>query len=532
MSALTPAAAASRGEAGALYARLGERILDRDQVGASRIYYDLLRRERPLAEMLAELVRIHAPYTHVPYHERIDDGFVNFVNNDHCLLSARATLRLARMLDGRSSGLPMAQTVWYVPTALDIWKQKIVQAPGHYARNFKMPPGPPPPPAVYWPDQEPIREPGTLRERLGHWLTLVHRGQVLDAYRIFLGLIDEKAERKEVLAELVFAGLIDLQDRSLNNRSYTTGHKAYRARATVELGNAVGWDGAHDIVYAGALDMAVGPRWYSTYEMACNAVTVFIEGAKIAAIPYSGTTARERELLSNSVRLTESESAELTETVVRQQEPAHIERISSLLLDGKSPRHILDVLQVGAAEVILATATDTNFSLPQHCYEYCSTLGWFYDNFEHPQRLKLLYVAASFLNQAAWHQARTGDLNPLALEVPAAADRMPGEAILDRIEAAIVGLDGPQSVAWTKAYLDSGADRSRLIRRLALVAASIGNDPHNQEIAQCLLEDYARNAAPGRDRLLLACAQHTARHRKYGDFSEARRRFDDALGLA
>jgi hypothetical protein len=29
--------------------------------------------------MLREAVRIHGPYTHVPYHERIDDGFVNFV---------------------------------------------------------------------------------------------------------------------------------------------------------------------------------------------------------------------------------------------------------------------------------------------------------------------------------------------------------------------------------------------------------------------------------------------------------------------
>ena len=73
------------------YAALEERILDRDQVGASGIYYDLLREGRPLEEMLLEAVRIHGPYTHVPYHERIDDGFVNFVNNDHCLLSARAT---------------------------------------------------------------------------------------------------------------------------------------------------------------------------------------------------------------------------------------------------------------------------------------------------------------------------------------------------------------------------------------------------------------------------------------------------------
>ena len=83
-----------------LYASLEERILDRDQKGASDVYYDLVREGRPLPEMVREAVRIHAPYTHVPYHERMDDGYVNFVNNDHCLLSARATLHLSRMLPG------------------------------------------------------------------------------------------------------------------------------------------------------------------------------------------------------------------------------------------------------------------------------------------------------------------------------------------------------------------------------------------------------------------------------------------------
>ncbi|HEX3499827.1 MAG TPA: hypothetical protein VHT04_10940, partial [Stellaceae bacterium] len=324
-------------------------------------------------------------------------------------------------------------------------------------------------------------------------------------------------------------GLIDLQDRSLLNRSYTTGHKAYRARATVELGNAIGWDDAHDVVYAGALDIAVGPRWYSTYEMACNAITVFIEGTHISAIPYSGTTSHERALLDNVEPLSAGEADELIEILLHQPEPAYIERISALLLAGKSPRRILDVIQLGAAEVVLATETDTNFSLPQHCYEYCNTLGWFYDNFNHPQRLKLLYVAASFLNQNAWHQVRTGDLQPVERRAPSGVDRMTGDATLARVEAAITALDGPQSVAWTAAYLASGADAATLVRRLALVAARIGNDPHNQEIAQCFLEDYGKNRAPGRDRLLLACAQHTARHRKYGDFLEASRRFEAAV---
>ena len=144
------------GEAAGLYDRLEERILARDQVGASEIYYDLVRAGRPLPEMLREAVRIHAPYTHVPYHERIDNGYVNFVNNDHCLLSARADAQLSKMLPAELAGLPMAQTIWYIPTGLDIWNQKIGKAPGHYARGFKGTTGHAARAGVHWPDQQPL----------------------------------------------------------------------------------------------------------------------------------------------------------------------------------------------------------------------------------------------------------------------------------------------------------------------------------------------------------------------------------------
>ena len=60
------------------YARLEERILARDQVGASQALYTLFREKRPVTEIVRETVRIHAPYTHVPYHQRIDNGFVRF----------------------------------------------------------------------------------------------------------------------------------------------------------------------------------------------------------------------------------------------------------------------------------------------------------------------------------------------------------------------------------------------------------------------------------------------------------------------
>jgi hypothetical protein len=533
MPAQAATATNGRQEAARLYQELEDRMLARDQEGGSRVYYELLRRGRPLPEIMAEAVRIHAPYTHVPYHQRIDDGFPNFVNNDHCLLSSRAAVNLQRMLPEKLAGLPLAQTIWYIPSGLDIWNQKILKAPGHYAtRGYKMPNAEPPKPVVYWPDQEPLKGSGPLNERLNNWLTLVERGQVIEAYRTFLGLMEDIEHRKEVLAQLVFAGMIDVQDRMLYNRSYTTGHKAYRARSVVEIGNAVGWDSAHDAIYAGALDIAVGPRWHSVYEMACNVVTIFIDGKEVHAVPQGGTTERECALLANTGSLNEAESEELIGALIHQHEPAYIEKISALLLAGKSPRRLIDALQLAAAQVVLETVGANNFSMPQHTYEYCNTIGWFYDNFEHPQRLKLLYVAGSMVNQAAWNQRSSGWLKSEPVKAPSGAGRTNGSQIIGNLEAAIAALDPPQAVAWTKAYLDSGENRSLLVQRLALMAARVGNDPHNQEIPQCMIEDYGKNQSRDRERLLLACAHISAGHRKYGDFFEASRRFGEAMNLA
>jgi hypothetical protein len=266
--------------------------------------------------------------------------------------------------------------------------------------------------------------------------------------------------------------------------------------------------------------------------MACNCVTHYLEQQKISAIPYAGATTREAALLANSEALTATEAEAFLVVVLRQPEPAYLEVLSRLLLAGKGPRQILDVLQIGAAQVLLETQDSLNFSISQHCYEYCNTLGWFYDCFEHPQRLKLLYSAASFLNRNAWHQKDIGDGKTSVAELPAGAERMSEPQLLERTLAAIVALDGPQAVAWARAYLAGSGDRQQLVQQLALTACRLGNDPHNQEIAQCLLEDYAKNRGFDRDRLLLACVQHTAAHRKYGDFLECGRRYGRAMGVA
>jgi hypothetical protein len=506
------------------YARLEEKILERDQVGASQIVYDLVRAGRRLPELLRETVRIHAPYTHVPYHQRLDDGLVRFVNNDHCLLSGRVSVDLAAHLPSALRYLPLAQTIWYIPTGLDPWNQLIGKMPGHYLRLYELKfEGKPPRPEIHWPDQTARAIPGTFGEKLNAWLTLVQRGEVLEAYGVFLGLwsesVDDDVSRRQLLGQLVFAGLIDVQDRMLYNRSYTTGHKSYRARATVRLAETIGWRDAHDVLYAGVPDMAVGPRWYSTYEMACLVVQNFLE-------------ARDRDFLDNTAALSSVESMALLEAIGSGEEPAYVHLLVALLKAGKGLRQIIDTIQLAAAQLILETGDPNGYSMPQHSYEYCNTVRWFFDAFEHPHRLKLLFVAAAFVNRAAHHQRHTPDNGPIKIESPRGADTLSPSQLLERLDEALLGLRPAEAVNWTAAYLRSGVDRVPLVEELASAAAKTGNDPHNQELGSCLIEDYLHSTADDRDRLLLACAKHTAGHRKYGDPHEAYRRFAEAFNLA
>ena len=520
----------------ALYAKLEERIIARDQIGASQVFYDLVRAERPLAEIVRETVRIHAPYTHVPYHQRIDDGFVRFVNNDHCLLSARTSVRLPAFLPESLRFLPMAQTIWYVPTGLDPWNQLLGRAPGHYGRRaYKPDPNRPMvAPERHWSDQEPLRLEGPFVERLNHWLTLVQRGDVVTAYRVFLGLFEEREHRRELLGHLVFAGLIDVQDRMFLNRSFTTGHKSYRARATVELGDTVGWEDAHDVLYAGVPDMAVGPRWHAAYEMACQVAWTRLaepESRPKSSMEPSPNRVVEERLLASSAPLSPAESEELIAAIRGPAEKAWIETLTALLLAGKDPRHILDTIQLAAARVILTAGLPDNFSMPHHGYEYTNTMGWFFDTFDHPHRIKLLYVACSFIHQSSGWVRDTPGNGFNDAQAPAGAGALTAAQILERLDAAQMALKTEDSVAWTRAYLAAGHDRAPLVRTLALAAVKEGNDPHNQEIGLCLLEDYGHTRAHDKDTLLLACAHHTAGHVKYGDPLEPYKRFAEAFGV-
>jgi hypothetical protein len=522
---VTLTSADARGRPADAYARLEERILARDQPGAAEVFFELARAGRPLPELLEQAVRIHAPYTHVPFHQRLDDGLVKFVNNDHCLLSARATLRLTGYMQPSYAMLPMAQTIWYLPTGLDPWNQLLGKAPGHYTRMYKLDvSAAPPPPEVHWADQEPLPTEGSLGERLNWWLTLVQRSEVVTAYRVFLGLLadadkDPSGEmRRKILAQLVFAGLIDIQDRMLFNRSYTTGHKAYRARATVELGDAIGWSSSHSLVYAGVPDLAVGPHWYSCYEMAGNVCQALLDGADYALRNNQGTLSIEQQ-------------RELEDLILHAREPDWQYLIVNLLKDGAGPRQILDVIQVAAAELMLECGAPENYSMPQHSAEYCNTLRWYFDAFDHQHKVKLLFVAGAMVNTAAHNQAADPKNGPRPLHQVRNASSWGGARILEHLRASLLHRNQDESLALVHAYVAGGNADDALVKVLATAAAEFGNDPHNQEICLSLLEDYDKSTAADRVRLLLGSVTNLTGYRKYGEPLEAFQRYAAAFDL-
>jgi hypothetical protein len=257
-----------------------------------------------------------------------------------------------------------------------------------------------------------------------------------------------------------------------------------------------------------------------------------IEGEALHAVPYSGVSEAELTILRNNESVNQHEAAEFSNAILRQGEIETLEALTRLLKAGKDPRRILDVLQVTVAQIILETQDPATFNMPHHCYEYQNTLAWFYDTFDHPRRLRLLYVAAMFANRVAYHQQGLGEVHPVVVQVPSGAGSLSAAQLLDRIDTAIGALNGAEAIVWTQAYCNNLAERDSLVQRIALSACKMGNDPHNQEIAQCMLMDFGTNRQPDRDRLLLAAAYHTAMHRKYGDPQEPSRRFGQAMRLA
>jgi hypothetical protein len=472
---------------------LTEAILERDQPRTTDLFFQMVARGgRSLGEALSVVTAAEAPFIQVPSHINVRDGLITLINNDHTILGLRTSASLAPLMPEKYRLLPLLQSVWYIPAGLDIWNQLLGRYPGRYAtmKGMEVPP-PSYGPAVWNEDQAPITEAGTVAERLHAHLIATMSGDVRRSYGLFLGLAAEEPVRPLLRDQLLFLGLIDLQDTVAGRKARNTGHKALRARAVADLADVIGWERAHGVYYMGVPDMAIGPLYYSMYDAACVTVT--------NELPDAGKGLRQ----TNQTPLTPLEVEEMVRLLMESDAETVWNQVTAHLRDGRSLRSLGDAIQIGAAELILRTTVPRQFTEGQHPFDYCNVANYWMRTSQSPYQARVLYLMANFVNDVA----RSNKLYTSVIEGDCAGFDASGRspaALLEELDEAILAFDVPRTTALASAYLRSGAPREPYQTAVALTACKFQDDPHNQKITHSTFEEYEHNSTHLRDRLLLA----------------------------
>jgi hypothetical protein len=473
---------------------LTDAILQRDQPRTADLFHRMVVRDgRSIAEALSVVTAAEAPFVNVPCHINIRDGSIVLTNNDHTLLGLRASTYLMPYLPEKYRLLPLMQSVWYIGAGLDIWNQLLAKYPGRYAtmKGIQVPP-PDYGPVVWLEEMAPIREEGTLDERLHSYMIATMTGDSRRAHGLFLGIADDEENRPALRETIEFLGLIDLQDTVIGRKARNTGHKAIRARAVTDLANYIGWEQSAGVFYMGVPDMAVGPLYYSLYDSA---------SVRIAAeFPEDAGKSLKQ---ANKTPLSPGEVEEMLDLLMTADQKTVFDLISAHLKAGKSIRSLGDTIQLGAAELILRTTVPRQFTNGQHPFDFCNVANNWMRTTDNPYQARILYLMANFINDVA-HE---NQLQSPVLEKEAAEFDFSGkspEVLLGALDDAIMGLDFPRATAVADAYLRSGADRRAYMETVALAACRFQDDPHNQKITISTFEEYGHNSTHLRDRLLLA----------------------------
>jgi len=352
----------------------------------------------------------------------------------------------------------------------------------------------PPPsygPVVWHREQQPIVQEGPLEERLHAHMVATISGDVRQSYGLFLGLAQDESARAFLRDQMLFLGLIDLQDTVVGRKARNTGHKALRARAATDLAELIGWDRSRGVFYICVPDMAVGPLYYSLYDAACVTVS--------AEFPDSGKGLKQ----ANTAPLAPAEVEEMVQLLMEADAPTVWNLVTAHLRNGKSLRSLGDTIQVGAAELILRTTVPRQFTDAQHAFDYCNVANYWMRTSDNPYQPRVLYLMANFVNDAA----RSNKLHTSVRERECAgfdfARRTP-QSLLHELDEAILAYDVPRTTAVASAYLASGADRTAYMQTVALAACKFQDDPHNQKITHSTFEEYGHNGTHLRDHLLLA----------------------------
>jgi hypothetical protein len=475
------------------FALLTEAILERDQPRTTDLFFGMVAREgRSIADALSIVAAAEAPFVNVPCHINIRDGNIALTNNDHTLLGLRASTYLMPYLPEKYRLLPLLQSVWYIGAGLDIWNQLLAKYPGRYAtmKGINVPP-PSYGPTVWLEDTPPIREEGSVEERLHSYMVATMTGDSRRAHGLFLGLAEDPANRAALQDTIEFLGLIDLQETVIGRKARNTGHKAIRARAVTDLANYIGWEKSHGVFYMGVPDMAVGPLYYSLYDAASVRIN--------AAFPDGGTSLEA----TNKTPLSPAEVEDMIRQLMLADGATVWDLITSHLKNGIAIRSLGDAIQLGAAELILRTTVGRQFTNGQHPFDYCNVANNWMRNGKSPYKARILYLMANFINDVAHENKLTNSVIEEEIAGYDGAGRT-SQALLRELDDAIMSLDYARSTAVAHAYLKTGADRRAYMETVALCACRFQDDPHNQKITVSTFEEYGLNTTHLKDRLLLA----------------------------
>src|SRR5205809_1927569 len=190
---------------------LTDAIRERDQPRTADLFFRMVARNgRSTSDALSVVTAAEAPFVQVPSHINMRDGQITLNNNDHTILGLRTSTNLAPFLPETHRLLPLLQSVWYIPAGLDIWNQLPGKYPGRYAtmKGIVVPP-PSYGPVVWNDEQEPIREAGTIDDRLHQHMIATVSGDSRRSHGLFLGLAEDEEVRPTLADQLQYLGLID-----------------------------------------------------------------------------------------------------------------------------------------------------------------------------------------------------------------------------------------------------------------------------------------------------------------------------------
>ncbi len=504
--------------------QLSEHILEANYRETTRDFCGLIGEGAAPLSLGLEGMRVASPYLAVPAHVMMKpNGDQRSVNFDHVVLGMWRSVRMRRFMPEGYADLPMAQAFWYLPQGLDIWSQILCEFPGHYAFeqekcpeiNLKGPVG-------HFEEYPPLRE-GAFEERLDTMLQSIVQGDKATAFRAFLGLAEEaapdEAKRRVVEANVLFAGIIDLPGpRMLPPNLINGAHKAIRARAMVDLAEAVGWENAYPIFFAVIPDLATNPRYYDLYE---------------AAATYLGRQfGRDFKDLrhTNTGVLNAREIEDFVDVMLHGGTEQTFLQVSALLAAGKSLVAINDAAILASARLmagIEGISFRAGFSQAAHCFDYSNIVGYWLRRYDHEQQVKAAYFAPYFVNESVRTIRQAPripgeEFTSWPHEHAAFADKLPLDRVLVELSKACDEQRAPEATALVDSYLARSKDRKRLVGTLAFEAAKWEGDPHIQRNAMSHHEELTHSTLPAtmRDEIFRSWTRFLSRaHKRSYEFN-------------